>query len=202
MRCEVIAVGTELLLGQIVDTNSSWMGEHLALAGIDSHFQTKVGDNFERIVSSIRLGLERSDAVILCGGLGPTQDDITREAIAEVMGVVLVRHPEIGDRIRAMFTARGREMSDNNLRQADVPEGATVIPQMPGTAPGLLCPVNGKVLYAVPGVPHEMREMLIGTVIPDLQKRAGLAAVIRSRVLRTWGALGVRAGRDACRAHR
>ena len=163
------------------------MGEHLALAGIDSHFQTKVGDNFERIVSSIRLGLERSDAVILCGGLGPTQDDITREAIAEVMGVVLVRHPEIGDRIRAMFTARGREMSDNNLRQADVPEGATVIPQMPGTAPGLLCPVNGKVLYAVPGVPHEMREMLIGTVIPDLQKRAGLAAVIRSRVLRTWG---------------
>ncbi|NCF25740.1 MAG: competence/damage-inducible protein A [Gammaproteobacteria bacterium] len=187
MRCEVIAVGTELLLGQIVDTNSSWMGEHLALAGIDSHFQTKVGDNFERMVSSIRLGLERSDAVILCGGLGPTQDDITREAIAEVMGVVLVRHPEIGDRIRAMFTARGREMSDNNLRQADVPEGATVIPQMPGTAPGLLCPVNGKVLYAVPGVPHEMREMLIGTVIPDLQKRAGLAAVIRSRVLRTWG---------------
>ena len=163
------------------------MGEHLALAGIDSHFQTKVGDNFERMVSSIRLGLERSDAVILCGGLGPTQDDITREAIAEVMGVVLVRHPEIGDRIRAMFTARGREMSDNNLRQADVPEGATVIPQMPGTAPGLLCPVNGKVLYAVPGVPHEMREMLIGTVIPDLQKRAGLAAVIRSRVLRTWG---------------
>jgi nicotinamide-nucleotide amidase len=187
MRCEVIAVGTELLLGQIVDTNSSWMGEHLALAGIDSHFQTKVGDNFERMVSSIRLGLERSDAVILCGGLGPTQDDITREAIAEVMGVVLVRHPEIGDRIRAMFTARGREMSDNNLRQADVPEGATVIPQMPGTAPGLLCPVDGKVLYAVPGVPHEMREMLIGTVIPDLQKRAGLAAVIRSRVLRTWG---------------
>ena len=187
MRCEVIAIGTELLLGQIVDTNSSWMGEHLALAGIDSHFQTKVGDNFERMVSSIRLGLERSDAVILCGGLGPTQDDITREAIAEVMGVVLVRHPEIGDRIRAMFTARGREMSDNNLRQADVPEGATVIPQMPGTAPGLLCPVNGKVLYAVPGVPHEMREMLIGTVIPDLQKRAGLAAVIRSRVLRTWG---------------
>ena len=187
MRCEVIAVGTELLLGQIVDTNSSWMGEHLALAGIDSHFQTKVGDNFERMVSSIRLGLERSDAVILCGGLGPTQDDITREAIAEVMGVVLVRHPEIGDRIRAMFTARGREMSDNNLRQADVPEGAMVIPQMPGTAPGLLCPVNGKVLYAVPGVPHEMREMLIGTVIPDLQKRAGLAAVIRSRVLRTWG---------------
>jgi nicotinamide-nucleotide amidase len=187
MRCEIIAVGTELLLGQIVDTNSSWMGEHLALAGIDSHFQTKVGDNLERMVSSIRLGLERSDAVILCGGLGPTQDDITREAIVEVMGVRLVRHAEIGERIRAMFAARGREMADNNLRQADVPEGATIIAQMPGTAPGLVCPVNNKIIYAVPGVPHEMREMLIGTVIPDLQQRAGIAAVIKSRVLRTWG---------------
>ena len=187
MRCEVIAVGTELLLGQIVDTNSSWMGEQLALAGIDSHFQTKVGDNLARIVACIRLGLERSDAVILCGGLGPTQDDITREAIAEVMGVALVRHPEIGERIRAMFAARGREMPENNLRQADVPEGATVMPQMPGTAPGLVCPVGDKVIYAVPGVPHEMREMVAGTVLPDLQRRAGLTAVIKSRVLRTWG---------------
>jgi len=187
MRCEIIAIGTELLLGQIVDTNSAWMGEHLALAGIDSHFQTKVGDNLQRIVSCIRLGLERSDAVICCGGLGPTQDDITREAIAEVMGVALVRKTEIVDRIRALFAARGRVMPDNNLRQADVPEGATVIAQMPGTAPGLVCPVGDKVVYAVPGVPHEMREMLTGTVMPDLQKRAGLAAVIRSRVLRTWG---------------
>ena len=187
MRCEVIAVCTELLLGQIVDSNSAWMGEQLALAGIDSHFQTKVGDNLERIVSSIRLGLARSDAVILCGGLGPTQDDITREAIAEVMGATLIRRPEIGDRIRAMFAARGRDMPDNNLRQADVPEGATLIAEMPGTAPGLVCPIGDKVVYAVPGVPHEMREMLTGTVIADLQKRAGLAAVIRSRVLRTWG---------------
>lgn len=187
MRCEVIAVGTELLLGQIVDTNSAWMGEQLALAGIDSHFQTKVGDNLERMVSSIRLSLSRSDAVILCGGLGPTQDDITREAIAEVMGVGLVRHPEIGERIRARFVARGREMPDNNLRQADVPEGASLIPEMPGTAPGLVCPLGDKMIYAVPGVPHEMREMLSGTVLPDLQKRAGDAAAIRSRVLRTWG---------------
>jgi nicotinamide-nucleotide amidase len=103
------------------------------------------------------------------------------------MGVHLIRHPEIGERIRAMFAARGREMPDNNLRQADVPEGAIVIPEMPGTAPGLVCPIADKVVYAVPGVPHEMREMLTGTVIPDLQKRTGLAAVIKSRVLRTWG---------------
>lgn len=187
MRCEIVAVGTELLLGQIVDTNSAWMGGQLALAGVDNHFQVKVGDNQRRIVGCIREALARSDAVIVCGGLGPTQDDITREAIAEVMGVALVRHPDIGDRIRALFAARGREMPDNNLRQADVPEGARVIDEMPGTAPGLVCPIADKVVYAVPGVPHEMREMLTGTVIPDLQKRAGLAAVIKSRVLRTWG---------------
>jgi len=187
MRCEVVAIGTELLLGQIVDTNSSWMGAQLALAGIDSHFQTKVGDNRERMVGAIRLALSRADVVILCGGLGPTQDDITREAIAEVMGVELKRDPEIADKIRALFKSRGRHMTENNLQQADVPDGAWPIPQMPGTAPGLVCPIGEQVIYAVPGVPHEMREMLTGTVLPDLQRRAGVSAVIRSRVLRTWG---------------
>ena len=187
MRCEVVAIGTELLLGQIVDTNSAWIGAQLAQAGIDSYFQTKVGDNLARIVGCIRQALERSDAVILCGGLGPTQDDITREAIAEVMGVPLVRSAELAERIRALFAARGREMAANNLRQADVPEGASAIPEMPGTAPGLICPVGAKVIYAVPGVPHEMQTMLRGTVLPDLQRRAGVSAVIRSRVLRTWG---------------
>jgi nicotinamide-nucleotide amidase len=187
MRCEVVAIGTELLLGQIVDTNSAWIGGQLALAGIDSHFQTKVGDNLARIVSCIRHALERSDAVILCGGLGPTQDDITREAIAQAMGVPLVRSAELAERIRALFATRGREMAANNLRQADVPEGASVIPEMPGTAPGLICPVGDKVVYAVPGVPHEMRTMVLGTVLPDLQRRAGVSAVIGSRVLRTWG---------------
>jgi competence/damage-inducible protein CinA-like protein len=187
MRCEVVAIGTELLLGQIVDSNSAWIGEQLALAGIDSHFQTKVGDNLGRIVASIRLALERSDAVILCGGLGPTQDDITREAIAEVMGVKLVRNAAMAGKIEALFASRGRVMAANNLRQADLPEGASFIPEMPGTAPGLICPLGRQVIYAVPGVPHEMRTMVGGTVLPDLQRRAGVRAVIRSRVLRTWG---------------
>ena len=187
MRCEIIAIGTELLLGQIVDTNSSWLGQELALAGIDSIHQSKVGDNLERIVGSIRLALGRSDAVILCGGLGPTQDDITREAIAEVMGVSLVRDDEVGEKIRELFTSRGREMTQNNLRQADRPEGASLIPEMPGTAPGLICPINNQVIYAVPGVPHEMRTMVKGTVISDLKHRAGFTSAIRSRVLRTWG---------------
>lgn len=187
MRCEVVAIGTELLLGQITDTNSSWIGEQLALVGIDSFYQTKVGDNLARIIVTLRLALERSEAVICCGGLGPTQDDITREAIAAVMGVRLARDPVLAERIRAIFAARGRVMPENNLRQADVPEGAGPIKEMPGTAPGLICPVGAKVIYAVPGVPHEMRDMMLGTILPDLQRRAGVQAVIRSRVLRTWG---------------
>ena len=187
MRCEVVAIGTELLLGQIVDTNSSWIGEQLAMAGIDSHYQTKVGDNLARIVESIRLALSRSDAVICCGGLGPTQDDITREAIALVMGVAMLRHDDIAARIRHIFESRGRVMADNNLRQADVPIGASTIPDQPGTAPGLICPLGEKVLYAVPGVPYEMQVMMNGTILPDLKRRAGLASVIASRTLRTWG---------------
>ncbi|MDQ3107648.1 MAG: competence/damage-inducible protein A [Actinomycetota bacterium] len=187
MRTEIIAVGSELLLGQIVDTNSSWMGERLASAGIDSHFQTKVGDNLERITQALRIALSRSDAVIMCGGLGPTQDDITREAIAVVMNVALVRHDEIGERIRAMFASRGREMAENNLRQADVPEGATIIEQVRGTAPGLICPVGHKVVYAVPGVPYEMTEMMERAIVPDLQARSGETATIVSRTIKTWG---------------
>ncbi|MGH9205161.1 MAG: CinA family nicotinamide mononucleotide deamidase-related protein, partial [Acidimicrobiales bacterium] len=180
-------MGTELLLGQIVDTNSSWIGETLASAGIDSHFQTKVGDNPARITLALRTALARSDAVIVCGGLGPTQDDITREAIAEVMNVDLVRQEPLLDFIREMFGARGREMAENNARQADVPSGATPIPQVRGTAPGLVCPLGHKVIYAVPGVPDEMMEMIGRAVIPDMQSRLGEKAMILSRMLRTWG---------------
>jgi len=187
MRCEVVAIGTELLLGIIVDSNSAWIGEQLALAGIDSYFQVKVGDNFARIEATIRQALERSDAVICCGGLGPTQDDITRDVIAHIMGVKMRRDEAITERIRKFFEARGRVMPENNLRQADIPVGAEPIPQMPGTAAGLVCPVGDKVIYAVPGVPAEMREMVLGTALPDLRRRAGQAAVIRSRVVRTWG---------------
>ncbi len=187
MRCEVVAIGTELLLGQIVDSNSSWIGEQLALIGIDSHFQVKVGDNPDRMEFCIRQALDRGVAVICCGGLGPTQDDITREVIARVMGVELHRDEAMVAKIERLFQSRGRVMTDNNRRQADIPEGGYPIPQMPGTAPGLVCPVGDKVIYAVPGVPHEMRDMMRGTILPDLHRRSGETAVIRSRVLRTWG---------------
>jgi len=200
VNCEVVAVGTELLLGQIIDTNSSWIGEQLALAGIDSYYQTKVGDNLERIVASLQQAVDRSDAVIVCGGLGPTHDDITRNAIATVMGVELRRDDDVVAHIKQMFIKRGRHMPESNLSQADVPVGAQVMDVKPGTAPGLICPISAKstglgsaaggqqkVLYAVPGVPWEMRKMISECVMPDLQRRAGHRQMIRSRTLRTWG---------------
>ena len=191
MRCDVVAVGTELLLGQIVDTNSAWIGEHLAANGIDSLLQVKVGDNLGRVESVLRSTLAEADAVIVCGGLGPTHDDLTREAIAAVMEVELRQDDAVAAVITEMFASRGRYMAANNLRQAMVPVGASVIAQTRGTAPGLICPVTvggvDKVVYAVPGVPHEMKEMVERAVLPDIRRRSGDTGVIISRTLRTWG---------------
>jgi nicotinamide-nucleotide amidase len=188
MRCEVLAIGTELLLGQIVDTNAAWIGEQLALVGIDSYEHRVIGDNLDRIVAAIDDLLSRSDALLICGGLGPTQDDLTRDAIAKWMDVPLVRHDELVDQIAAMFASRARDMPQNNLRQADVPEGAEAIPNPVGTAPGIRALHRGKVIYAVPGVPHEMMKMVGEQVVPDLLERAGERAAIVSRSLKTWGA--------------
>lgn len=191
MRCDVLAVGTELLLGQIIDSNSAWMGEQLAAHGIDSLVQVKVGDNIDRMTAMLHRMLIDSDAVIICGGLGPTHDDLTREAIAAVMGVELELDDVVADFIRHLFESRGRTMADNNLRQALVPAGAVVIPQTRGTAPGLICPLTidgvDKVVFAVPGVPHEMRDMFERGILPELKRRAGDESVIISRVLKTWG---------------
>jgi nicotinamide-nucleotide amidase len=175
------------LLGQIVDTNSSYIGEQLAAVGIESHLQLKVGDNLARVVAAIRLAMQDADAVILCGGLGPTHDDLTRDALAEVMGVPLEHNEHIASLITNLFAKRNRYMAPNNLNQAQVPRGATIIEQTRGTAPGLICPVGNKVMYAMPGVPHEMHDMLARAVLPDLLSRSGEASVISSRVLRTWG---------------
>ncbi len=187
MNCEVIAVGSELLLGGAVDTNSSWIGERLAEHGIDSYFHTAVGDNEKRIADALSAALARSDAVIVTGGLGPTQDDITREAIARVMGVELEFDTAQRNNIAAMFEARGREMAKNNERQARRPRGAKFIEQRKGTAPGLICELGGKVVYAMPGFPHEMRDMMQREVLPDLAARSGANKVIVSRLLRVWG---------------
>ncbi len=200
MSTEVLSIGTELLLGQIVDTNSAWIGEQLALNGVHCYFQSKVGDNLDRMVAALGIALDRSDSVICSGGLGPTQDDVTREALAVVMGVPLEFDKEMADRIKAMFGGRNRSMPESNLRQAYRPKGAAFIAEMPGTAPGLRCEFDWpatagdpdrstvrKVVYAVPGVPWEMKEMMSGTVLPELQSSSGSGKIIASRTVRSWG---------------
>ena len=187
MRVEVVAVGTELLLGQIANTNARWLSEHLAGVGADVSFHQTVGDNLERIVETLRLGVSRADVVIVTGGLGPTQDDITRDAIADLLDVPMERHDEIAGSLRERFRAFGRgEMPPSNLRQADVPAGARYILPERGTAPGLIASApEGATIYAVPGVPEEMVEMMEGTILPELARRSG--STIVSRVLRCAG---------------
>ena len=187
MRVEILAVGTELLLGQIANTNARWMSESLAVIGADVLRHQVVGDNLDRIVEAMRLSAGRADVVIVTGGLGPTQDDITRDALAVVMDAPMVRHPELEALLREKFRSFGRrEMPESNLRQADVPEGARYLTPSRGTAPGLVADLPGGTrIYAVPGVPEEMVEMMEGTILPELASEG--AAVVRSRVLRCAG---------------
>ncbi|HZD02970.1 MAG TPA: competence/damage-inducible protein A [Actinomycetes bacterium] len=188
MRCEIIGVGTELLLGQIVNSNAAWIGERLAMVGWDCLRHTVVGDNEDRIATAIREALDRADAVIITGGLGPTQDDVTREAIAAVAGVPLMRQPQLEQWLRDRFAHFGRgRMAELNLRQADIPEGGRSIDNPVGSAPGLIVEIKGKPVYAVPGVPREMQEMLERVVLPDLAARAGEGRAIVSRTVRTAG---------------
>jgi nicotinamide-nucleotide amidase len=186
VRAEILGVGTELLLGQIANTNARWISERLAEIGVDVLHHEVVGDNLERIVESFRLGLSRADVVIATGGLGPTQDDITRPALAAAAGVPLIRVPAIEERLRARWAATGREMSESNLVQADVPQGGREIVPVRGTAPGLVVEIGSGRVYALPGVPAEMVEMMEGTVLPELSALAGPSTVV-SRSLRCVG---------------
>ena len=186
MRAEIVAVGTELLLGQIANTNAAWISGRFAEIGVDVLRHQVVGDNAERIEEAIASAVSRSDVVVVMGGLGPTQDDITRAALARVAGKRLVRHPEIEAELRERFRIRGREMPESNLAQADVPEGARYIAPQRGTAPGLIVDVGAARVYALPGVPAEMREMAEGVLLPELAERSGPAALV-SRTLRSYG---------------
>jgi nicotinamide-nucleotide amidase len=188
VRAEIVGVGTELLLGQIANTNAQWMSERLAEIGIDVLHHQVVGDNLERIVAVLELAASRADVVLVTGGLGPTQDDITRDALAVVMEARMERHSEIEAYLRERFAAFGRgDMPLNNLRQADVPSGARYIMPERGTAPGLIAELDdGVCIYLVPGVPSEMVEMMESTIVPELIERAG-QGVVRSRILRCTG---------------
>jgi nicotinamide-nucleotide amidase len=188
VRVEIVAVGTELLLGQIANTNAQWIGERLAEIGADVLFEQTVGDNADRVVDVLQTAASRADVVIVTGGLGPTEDDITRDAVARVMGVPLERDPGLERWLRERFAGfASGPMPANNLRQADVPRGARIIANDRGSAPGLVADLPGGTrVYATPGVPDEMISMVLGTVLPELSAAIG-EAVIRSCTLRCVG---------------
>ncbi|MEK7827785.1 MAG: CinA family nicotinamide mononucleotide deamidase-related protein [Thermodesulfobacteriota bacterium] len=187
MKAEIIAVGTELLLGQIVDTNSAHMAQQLTTIGLDLHYKSTVGDNLKRIKSTLRNAMGRSDFIITTGGIGPTLDDLTREAVAEVLGRPLVFNPTLFDQISDFFTRMGRTASPNNRKQAFIPEGAIPIENPVGTAPGFIAEQDGKAIIIVPGVPHEMRYFMEHSVLPYLRNKLGIREVIVSRVLKLFG---------------
>lgn len=187
-RAEILTVGTELLLGQTIDTNSAYIGEQLAAAGIEVHWKSAVGDHEGHIREALRAALARSEIVITTGGLGPTEDDLTCLAVAAELGRPLILDKTVLESIRHRFADRAIVMSRNNERQAMIPEGATVLPNRNGTAPGFAIRLrDGRIVAAVPGVPSEMRLMLNEQVIPRLRESFGVTSTIRSRILKACG---------------
>ena len=187
MKAEIIAVGSELLLGQTVDTNSTYMAQQLATIGLDLHFKATVGDNLERLKATLRNALQRSDFIITTGGIGPTLDDVTREAVAEALDRPLVFQEHLYEQISNYFQRMGRTVGPNNRKQAYIPEGALPIENPVGTAPGFIAEIDGKAIISVPGVPHEMRYFMEHSVIPYLRQKLGIQEVIVSRVLKLMG---------------
>ncbi len=190
---EILSVGTELLLGQIIDTDAPTMARILAECGINCQRRTTIGDNFQRLQSAIEEALTRSDIVITIGGLGPTGDDLTRDAIAAALGDSLLESEEARQQLIQFFQSRGIEMVESNLRQAQRPESAQFVPNPNGTAPGLICEKHGKVVIALPGPPGEFNPMASGPVRDYLSTlyekgsdRAG-QSIIHSRTLRLIG---------------
>jgi len=173
LKAEIVSVGTELLLGEIVDTNASTLSQKLAELGIDVHYRHTVGDNHTRLTEVIATALGRADIIILTGGLGPTEDDLTREAIAAATGQPLVRVPESEQRLREFFAARNRPLADSNLKQADAPMGAVHLENVCGTAPGIFMRWQGRLIFAAPGPPTEMREMAQRSILPILRQELG-----------------------------
>ena len=186
MRAEILSIGTELLLGQIVDTNANFLAQQLPTLGLDLYYVSQIGDNLQRLRDAIRRGLERSDVIICSGGVGPTEDDLTREAIADVLGETPTVQPELEKQLREFFTRRGRTMPARNVKQATTIPSGTYLPNPIGTAPGWWVQRDGKIIVAMPGVPHEMRKMWEEQAQPRLAKLIG-GGVIVSRTLKLAG---------------
>ena len=188
MRAEIIAIGSELLLGQIIDTNSSSIARFLKDNGIELSRITSVGDDLHRIKEVIQEAIQRSQIIITTGGLGPTEDDLTREAIAQTIQCPLIFQPHLMEQIEALIKSHGFRMAENNRRQAYIPEGAIPIENIKGTAPGFIVEDSRWVVLSIPGVPLEMEYLMENKVIPYLRERFNLQyQVIRYRVLHTCG---------------
>ena len=187
MIAELVTTGSELLLGQIVNTNAAYLAQELNKMGVDVCFQTTVGDNRERMKEVLSHALTRADIVITSGGLGPTRGDITKEVSAEVMGRTMALNEECAARLKKYFARVGREMTENNLRQAMIPEGAHVFVNHAGTAPGVALEEKGKLLVNLPGPPPEMKDMFRRSLAPYLAEKYGVRTIILSRVLHTFG---------------
>jgi nicotinamide-nucleotide amidase len=186
-NAEIVAIGSELLLGQIVDTNSAWMAQRLTALGVNLYFKSVVGDNPDRMKEVIARALERADIVITSGGLGPTQDDLTREVVAEVTGRKLVQNAEMLEQVEEHFRRRRRTMTPNNIRQSYMPEGAIAVKNPNGTAPCFIVEEPRGVIYSLPGVPVEMKWLFENEVEPYLLRKFNLAEVIHYRVLKIVG---------------
>jgi len=187
MRGELIFVGTELLLGQIINTNAAYLGENLASLGVDLYHSSVVGDNLDRIKEAIQTALERSELIMITGGLGPTFDDITREGMATALGRELVYDPQVMAQIEAHFKRVKYKILPIHRRQAYIlSSGCQVVPNPIGSAPGLIIDVQGKWIIAMPGVPREMKRMCEDTIFPWVAEKAG-KSVIHSRVLKVCG---------------
>jgi len=184
---EIITIGTELLLGEAVDTNTRFIARSLRDKGVDLYRTSTIGDNVERIANIIREGMQRADIIITTGGLGPTIDDPTREAIAQGMGVSIEFQPELWIQIQERFQRYGRKPTENNKRQAFIPEGALAVENPVGTAPAFIVEEGNKAIIALPGVPREMEYLMKHNVIPYLQERYDLRGVIKARVIHTSG---------------
>lgn len=185
---EIICVGTELLLGDILNSNAQFLAQQLASLGIPHYYQTVVGDNPERIQRAVANAAERSQLLLFTGGLGPTPDDLTHETLADCFGVPLVEHPEILQDITQKFAQRGREMTPNNRKQACLPEGARILSNTSGSAPGIIWqPRSGLTVLTFPGVPAEMQQMWQEVAVPYLQSQGWVERTIYSRTLRFWG---------------
>lgn len=187
MKAEILMIGTELLLGQINDTNATYMGQTLADHGINLYQKTTVGDNRERIIGALNNALDRSDVVLCSGGLGPTEDDITRECVAEVVGEPLEYHEEIFELIEAMFARYRIPLTENNKKQAMVPRDGTIIENPNGTAPGLMAECDRGIIFCLPGPPRELKPMLTEKVLPYLRDRFEIDSLIRYRVVHICG---------------